>query len=77
LLNAKRKGCRRSLSSTLNTGRFVLRATLSSSFEFDAWNPTQGTAIWVPIDVTKAEDWERGIKEIEERMGPLDVVCNK
>ncbi|KAI9030239.1 short-chain dehydrogenase/reductase SDR [Hyaloraphidium curvatum] len=35
-----------------------------------------GTAIWVGMDVTKEEDWQRAIAEIDAAMGPLDVCCN-
>ncbi len=37
----------------------------------------KGTAIWVPLDVTKQEEWPVAIKVIEDTFGPLDVLCNK
>lgn len=36
-----------------------------------------GTAIWVPLDVTKEEEWKAAIAQIESVWGPLDVLCNK
>lgn len=33
--------------------------------------------MWVPLDVTKAEEWEKAIATIEAKFGPLDVLCNK
>lgn len=36
-----------------------------------------GSAIWVPLDVTKEAEWDRAVGEIEKKLGPLDVLFNK
>ncbi|KAI9002921.1 hypothetical protein DFJ74DRAFT_613403 [Hyaloraphidium curvatum] len=39
----------------------------------DAHGP--GTAIFVPLDVTKESEWDSAVSQIEEKLGPLDVSC--
>ncbi|KAI9019101.1 short-chain dehydrogenase/reductase SDR [Hyaloraphidium curvatum] len=41
--------------------------------ELDAMHGA-GTAIWIPLDVTSEEQWERAVGEIEDKFGPLDVA---
>jgi 3alpha(or 20beta)-hydroxysteroid dehydrogenase len=36
-----------------------------------------GSAIWVPLDVTKDAQWASAVAEVEKKFGPLDVLYNK
>ncbi len=36
-----------------------------------------GSAIWVPLDVTKESQWAAAVGEVEKKFGPLDVLYNK